>query len=482
MALLETLTLTLGAALAKAVAKLWLKEQALAEAAAGGLIDTLKKGIDDFETRRAAQRLFEDMQLTVAKRLEALITREFRQLPEYDISAAVVAVSVVFDGLELSSALMRSDLDASMLREATQDAARQAFFTLGTDAKQVAELVLRESCAYAVTVAAKLPDFQVAATRELLKRTTELLDDVAQVLDRLDKLQSAAEPTLPAAERSFDTDYRRALVQKLDRLQLFGVRSVGAGAREWALSIAYVSLSSRRSGSAQAGDIQESLQQHTRLLVRGEAGAGKTTLVHWLAVRAAGRDFPEPLRDWNAMMPFYLRLRDYAGEQRVLPAPERLIESSLPNLVGSMPAGWAHKALRAGALLLVDGVDEFPAARREELLRWLRELLDMAPDNRVVLTSRPAAVDVDRGRGALRLLLETDLRFQSLSLEPMGVRQSDALISQWHEAVARDLPKEDTRLELEQFATALRRSLRDRPAVRNLATNPLLCAMICALN
>jgi hypothetical protein len=58
MSLIEVLTLSLGAAVAKTAAKVWLKESPFIEGMATSLVDPLKQKIEDFETRRSTERLF----------------------------------------------------------------------------------------------------------------------------------------------------------------------------------------------------------------------------------------------------------------------------------------------------------------------------------------------------------------------------------------------------------------------------------------
>lgn len=476
MPLLETLTLGLGAALSKAIAKIWLKDLPIVQAATDGLTDVLKKHGEDFATRNATERLFRDLASEVATRLNAVIEAEFHGLAEHDRDAAVLAVAEVFDGLDLAEGLARSDLDAVRLEQGLQARAAAVFAGLGGGATQsLAQFTLRESCVYVVSLAAKLPNLQVSATRELLKRTRELLDELTGVIDAVERLRNQGESAGEAA--SFETRYRRALAQRLDRLQLFGVRLVGAGAREYALSIAYVTLNSKR--GQKSSDVDSCLAGLKRVVVQGEAGSGKTTLLQWLAVRAASHDYVGQLTAWNGEMPFYVRLRDYA--ERDLPAPERLLEFATPNLLGLMPDHWVHDTLTRGALLIIDGLDELPLVRREDFLEWLGGLIRDFPACRFVLSSRPAALDAKRNdRTALQRLAE--LGFEAISLEPMTLADSEALVSQWHEAVGRDLPGDEDQERLERYERDLRRDLRERPAIRGLASNPLLCSMICALN
>lgn len=479
MILAQALTLYVGTAIMKAVAKLWLKDSPIAEGAAAGAIDVVKKKIEDFDTQRATEKLLNNLQDEVAKRLSNTIAIEFPTLPENDRVAAALAVAAVLEELDLAPEIARQDLDAARLLAAARPLAVRHFKGLGDDGERLADLLLTECCAYVISLAGKLPDFQIAATRELLKRSTTLLDEMAAVLDMVTKIRSEASDNKSREEASFETQYRRALAFKLDRLHLFGLHIVGAGTRDYELSIAYVTLSSTLLGAGKSGSIDQCLPSLRRAVVRGEAGSGKTTLMQWLAVRAANRDFADEMAAWNALMPFYVQLRDYAGGK--FPPPERLIESATPNLAGVLPNGWAHRALAAGALLIIDGVDEVPAIHREALFDWLKHLCEDFPASVVVVSSRPAALDAGRASASLAQRLR-GLQFESLALEAMSLRDSERLVAHWHAAVGRDRTSDADRMMLERYDQGLRKTLHERPAIQNLASNPLLCAMICALN
>ncbi len=145
-----------------------------------------------------------------------------------------------------------------------------------------------------------------------------------------------------------------------------------------------------------------------------------------------------------------------------------------------MPAGWAHECLAAGSLVLIDGVDEVPADKRAQLLDWLSDLTSMYPATVFVVSSRPAALDAEEP-----VPLGINLRligFDSISLEPMTLVDCEALITRWHAAATRDFPDSETRQALDTYERNLRRTIRARPPIRNLAANPLLCSMMCALN
>jgi hypothetical protein len=481
MSLLETLSLGLGAAVAKSIAKIWLKDMPLAADATEAAIDAVKSRYEDYATTRGTRRLLEDLQFDVAKRLDSVIAAEFSHLAPNDARAAILAVGEVLSQMSLVDSLAIANLDATQLHRLAAPHAAAVFGSLGGESERLAELLLRESCAYVVATASKLPSFQVAATRELLKRSDEVLAELRRVLDSVDAVRQAAKPETRLAQEGFETNYRRTLLLKLDRMQLFGVRLAGGGARDWALSVAYVTLTSRKRRAEHASSVDLCLAGERALVIRGEAGSGKTTLLNWIAVRASGRDFPDSLTAWRELLPIYVRLRDYAEMGKDLPKPDALLLSSVPNLEGVVPPGWSFRALQKGALLLLDGFDELPQQRRSAFLEWLRGYKQEFPKCVFVLSSRPSALQSDV-RGASVSDHLDHLGFEQCVLEPMSPSHIAALVGQWHDAVARDVVDPAEREKLGSYATSLQRTLRERPAVRALASNPLLCAMICALN
>jgi hypothetical protein len=125
-----------------------------------------------------------------------------------------------------------------------------------------------------------------------------------------------------------------------------------------------------------------------------------------------------------------------------------------------------QERLRRGrSVLLVDGLDELPDERRREVREWLRELVIAFPRARFVVTTRPAAV-------APGWLL--DQGFTEVRLQPMTPRDVHTFVTRWHAA----LPGEDLDGERDALLTAIGA----RSALRRLAENPLLCALLCALH
>ena len=103
---------------------------------------------------------------------------------------------------------------------------------------------------------------------------------------------------------------------------------------------------------------QDQLVARPRLVIKGSAGSGKTTVLQWLAVRAARQDFMGRAQAMNSSTPFFLRLREYAGND--LPTPEKFLDKIAP-LLSPEGRDWPRQQLISGnALVLIDGVDELP--------------------------------------------------------------------------------------------------------------------------
>ncbi|MGG8409781.1 NACHT domain-containing protein, partial [Streptomyces sp. 12297] len=215
----------------------------------------------------------------------------------------------------------------------------------------------------------------------------------------------------------------------------------------------------------------QALAAHQRVLLRGEAGSGKTTLVQWLAVSTAR---PEPdgrmsyVRD---RIPYVLPLRTLA-RHGALPAPGGFLDAVGSPLAGARPDGWETRVLDAGrALVLVDGLDEIPEPERDATREWLSGLIAAYPGNRWLVTTRPSAVRED---------WLTDEDFAELALAPMAGRDVAAFIGRWHAAAVTGRPDEDAALP--DLEARLRQSVRRTSDLARLATNPLMCGLICALH
>ena len=312
----------------------------------------------------------------------------------------------------------------------------------------------------------------------MIQRGQSLSDKIDEVLERLPARSHEEDRGAKAA--AFETQYRRNVANHFDRMDIFGA-DLERITRRYALTTAYVSLrshASMRTSEADAVDFTgrevESVLSSLgkRIVVWGEAGCGKTTLLQWAAVFAARRELPPALDHWNGLIPFVVRLRKYIKKR--LPTTEQLVAEAGATLSAVKPDTWCTDTLMAGrGLILIDGLDEVPDRKRLSVNEWLDNLIASFPDNYYIVTSRPAAL---RSGSAL---LDG---FKWAWLLPMEPPEIKVFIRSWHEAIVERLgaPEEGPRLQYlgEQL---IRKILSSRP-LRNLASSPLLCAVTCALH
>ncbi|MFG2486586.1 NACHT domain-containing protein [Streptomyces virginiae] len=396
---------------------------------------------------------------------EALAARlgpECAALPEHERLAALDAVGDGFASLGAldAEALFAADLDPTALAASLPPPPTG----LAPAAEALYGRLVRLCCAHAVEYVTTRPGFGARADVELVRRTGEL----ARHMDRMTARLAA---TASSEAFRFEQKYTQYVAQALGHVQLFGLTTSRAR-EEWPLDLAYISLSVAGEQQLVPGEpgmrrspvrAEHALGSADRVLLRGPAGSGKSTLMQWLALNAARRaDGP-----WSACVPFVLRLRAFTTAES-LPLPEEFLKTAGVPL--SAPAGWAEDLMVNGrALVLVDGVDEVPQRLRTRTETWLRSLISAFPKARYVVTTRPSAVPEDwlAGQG-----------FTAHSLLPMELNDIRAFVSHWHRAARAECPGED----LAAYEASLLEAVSARRDLARLATNPLMCALLCALN
>jgi hypothetical protein len=482
----ELLLARLAPVIARALAKAWIADDALLGDTASSLTEFFgRAGLGRFERRKAAREL-DAVGERVIQRLEAFLEVEQPGgLPDNEAQAAIMAAADVIDaGFTQPAIVLQANADAlaleRLVRAAQDDVLQQAL--LSPLARRVYDFIVSESCAYIVQMATELPAFVPQAVGELLARTAMLetmLEQALAALPQPDELRA----------RDFETRYRRAVSTANDWMTLIGLRASRAS-RRYALSIAYIRLLAYFDDDVEMHEwedlddedperfeedapdgIDELIARRSRLLVSGIAGSGKTTILQWLAVRAATRTFTGPLSELNGSVPFIVRLRAFAEGE--LPTPSQMARTVSSAIADLVPPGWAEELFAdARALVLVDGIDELPAERREDVRLWLADLCEQFPRARYIVTSRPEALD------------DWDLPagFAAAELAPMSLTEVDDFIDHWHRAIAHVLPDGEEKAAVLTVGERLKSSLRQQTPVRRLATNPLMSAVICAIN
>lgn len=481
----DLLATRVGPAVAKLLLKLWLRDSSVATDTATDLVDLFSPTVANVFAKKSGARQLEEIGERIAESLEPVFN-DFTFTK--DVQAGVVAeVAQTLENAHLSADILaQEDVDAGRLSAYLKATRPNAVRSHSSPFQALYGRLIDEVAKYIVNIASRLPGFTENTLSEILRRERTLVETAAHVLREIEVIKEESRRA-NSNERAawFEEEYRLGTANKLDRLELFGVHVTGPN-RSHRLSVAYVSLSvvedvrgSQHSYSpsevvinAESQGVHQALLASPRLVLRGQAGSGKTTLLKWVAVNCTRRTFEASLEPWNELLPFFIPLR--ACTEGPFPRPEQFPSLLLPSIAGEMPDGWVHQHLRSGrGILLIDGVDEVPSHRRYELTEWLREVASTFPLARMVVTSRPSAVSEEWLRAE---------KFTDLELQPMDLTDIEVFLEHWHAAVREELQYDEEKEKLIPLQKNLWRLIRENKAVRELATSPLLCAAICALN
>ncbi|GHO56881.1 NACHT domain-containing protein [Ktedonobacter robiniae] len=498
MPLLEILMLDVGGAIAKGLLTRWLSSNALVSDAASSLADVLKARISDRLAQQRARQQFETIGEKVGESLAPIFEIEGAALDESSRAAIANAVADTLNTAN-SALLARHNLEpVEIARELLKEYPASSYHFSQSEG-YLYERIVNESCQYIVDIASQLPQFTERTLSEVLLRERQLVKTAERIVDEVTRLRQQLNPQVEA--KRFELDYCRTVIRKLDELELFG-SGMSVTARKYSLSLSYVAPSLeyevlrpsqehekfRRLDSGLAGkshlvrtvvEAPKLLAESSYLLLRGDAGSGKTTLMRWIAVQAASLCFPPELASWNGLVPFFIRLRRHVhlegGGVPRWPAPEDFPGLVAPAIAGAMPQGWVHRQLQDGrAIVLIDGIDEVPGVMRESVYTWLADLLESYPASRFIATSRPYAASKND--------LPAQERLTEAQVLPRSPAAIEDFITHWHDAIAANLQDAQEKQGLRVSATRLVAEIRGNRALQQLATSPILCAMLCALN
>ena len=484
---------------APAIAKTLLEsfgiETKLLNAVLEEVIDNTSEGVlSSVEAKKALSKNIDQIAKQLASDIKPLFEREGKSLQGDTKNAIVISVAETLIKARLSAdTLAEINFDEERLKDYLLKVYPKVLIGFSDSEKSLYQQVVGLASHRLIASAAQMEGFALSAAAMTLQRLDEVLKQLA----------IARELANQAAD-AYAKNYRRKVQEKLDKLEVFGLKEIDSLSRQQSLSMAYINLSAncpydgdedRKSPLLLMGDdrlehelgkyelgnrskrVDEAIYNSRRLVIRGSAGAGKSTLLQWIAVRAATQTFPENLHHWNCKIPFFIRLRDVADQS--FPAPEEFTKFIAKNFTDQMPEGWVHQYLNRGqALVLIDGVDELPKKQRQDFFESLKDLVSDFQEATFIVTSRPSGLKDQQGEEWQEWEeWVKENNFATWTLEPMSIANIEEFVKRWHDA----FPSSDDE-DLTQLAINLKNQLRQRPELRRLAATPLLCAMICALH
>lgn len=385
-------------------------------------------------------------------------------------------------------------------------------------------------------LAAELPAYSVFRDRELFTaaRVTRELWRMTVDLSNLD-LNNYLK-TAQDKQRKSIRKYLDAIEEHHGTLELFGVDHTPIEAQQYSMRKGLVDIRitrdfPRTASGMHTDERDQDQYESLRLIVRGTAGSGKTTLMRSVTVRCAqecrnllnptlkSKVSPSPSAAYDtgqpstiegdlsrlagrthppselvqrllgiertshgrspqeshtpSLIPFLIRLRDCEDGK----LPDRARMGSLSCAVeGILDEELINDILDKGlGLVIFDGIDEVPPRDRVSLHEQVRVLMKIYPQTHFIMTSRPLA------EAEPSWLIQE--RFLHGWMEELSKEKRNLLIDRWHDAVSEQLAKlKRSDRDLKTLPGRLKDALENAPSIARLTVNPLMCAMICSLH
>ena len=103
-------------------------------------------------------------------------------------------------------------------------------------------------------------------------------------------------------------------------MKIFGI-NFGGRSRKYQLSVAYISLTIETEysdeGDSKILSTEDALTSYERLVIVGDAGQGKTTLLQWLTVQCGRQKFESDKEAWNQKIPVLIKLREVLNNEQL---------------------------------------------------------------------------------------------------------------------------------------------------------------------
>jgi hypothetical protein len=210
--------------------------------------------------------------------------------------------------------------------------------------------------------------------------------------------------------------------------------------------------------------------QHSKAVILGAPGSGKSTLVSYFTVmltQGKAKDLGlDADCDW---LPIVIEIRDF--EQNLnLNIFDYLHKFAENNLTTDRlpPDFFKHWLNQGKALIMLDGVDEVAdTSKRYKVVEKINSFLHQYQENIALITSRPSGYKRD---------FFATTEFPHYELQPFDDDKIEEFINHWYDSRYSD-PQEADRCK-----ETLRKALSDNDRIKLLAKNPLLITIIALIH
>ncbi len=224
-------------------------------------------------------------------------------------------------------------------------------------------------------------------------------------------------------------------------------------------------------------DLETLIGRYESLLIEGQAGSGKTTLMKHLACGLSGQEAEvRPPPELEGYLPVLILLRDIerffrdaeAGGKRSPTGKEALEWYFALQMENLLPLDVLDRFLDAGQVIfLVDGLDEIRLTHRDAMVQTISNMGLRHRGNRIVLAGRPHGLE----GAVLRKFGDRRARIHLLAME-----QVHLFIRKWFDYLypgAYATGRKD--------AEAMIADVKSHPATETLVHNPLMLTAVCIL-
>lgn len=311
----------------------------------------------------------------------------------------------------------------------------------------------------------KLKEFDVERSNYIISNLEDLKENVANVAEMLGRIDNKV-LSLNDEYRNYESEYRKVVQSKYNYIELFGAEELNSRLKRYKLSTAYVELEVRAvdNNRIEVNDIFADSRKN--IWLSGEAGSGKTTFLYWLVTNTASTE--ETVNGLTDEIPLLIKLRDIEDYSSIS-LPD-CFNKVMKDSTFTIPKGWIEEKIKAGKILfLFDGFDEISTFDREYVFKWIDEV-DKNDKCKKLFTSRPQITDRPE-----------DITVKEVKMLPMTGEKVELFIHYWHNAVLNEKLGESNDA-IRAYINNIVDLFKQNDSLSKLSTNPLLCAMLCALH
>jgi len=219
-------------------------------------------------------------------------------------------------------------------------------------------------------------------------------------------------------------------------------------------------------GASPPVPVSEAVVSHDRIVLIGQPGCGKTTVLKWLAYTHSCSSGKE--------LPLYVRLPQFSRAQEIDSRIDLLkfilatvAENRCPGFERSLHDELADD--RRQCLVLFDGLDEVgDEEHRELLVNSVHQFIERFPQNHFVVTSRAVGFDP---------LPWTIQNFNVMRILNYSVKRQEEFAGKWAKILAHVHHRPEAGV-----IGRINEAVFSNPAIRNLAANPLILTILVLLN